>query len=110
MQQYGLNASVCSENWTIHEPNVICRELGFNGGILLGNQIHLNHSVFNETRKDRFQCAGNEKSLKNCTHTIKESCPDQLSHASLLCFHENGKNKHLSLCLLLSPNSKLSPI
>ncbi|CAE1312759.1 LOXL2_3_4 [Acanthosepion pharaonis] len=98
MQQYGLNASVCAENWTIHEPNVVCRDLGFNGGILLGNQIYWNQSVSHETRKDRFHCTENEKNLKNCTHYIGESCPDQLSHASLLCFHENGKSISFSLC------------
>ncbi|GAB1605013.1 deleted in malignant brain tumors 1 protein-like isoform X1, partial [Argonauta hians] len=95
IQQYGLNASVCSENWTTNEPEVICRELGFDTGVLLGPQNTFNRTFLNITRKERFKCNGKELKLKDCEISMEDVCKEPYSHTSILCHAKNDLNIRL---------------
>ncbi|XP_052829164.1 deleted in malignant brain tumors 1 protein isoform X2 [Octopus bimaculoides] len=95
LQQYGLNASVCSANWTSYEPKVICRELGFSNGVLLGPQDTFNRTFLNITRKERFRCNGEELKLKDCETYTEDVCRMPYAHTLILCYKKNDLNIRL---------------
>ncbi|XP_074593530.1 C-type lectin domain-containing protein bark beetle [Brevipalpus obovatus] len=60
--------SVCtnSKNWTQHDINVVCREMGFDGG--RWHQWYLRRNNSHQMMYEAIGCKGNEVNLKDCDH------------------------------------------
>jgi hypothetical protein len=65
----GIWGTVCDDNWDINDANVACRQLGYPNATraLQGSNINVLDGI-GQIWLDDVDCAGDEKSLANCTH------------------------------------------
>ena len=68
----GRHGTVCDDGWSINDARVICRMLGFSGGMAFeGPSVSVGHKFgegSGEILLDNVKCTGDEKSLFYCEH------------------------------------------
>ena len=69
----GYFGPVCDDIWGNNHANVVCRQLGFPGGIATTSSHFgpVSTSIF---AMDNVQCTGTEASLIECTHLTSDNC------------------------------------
>lgn len=63
----GVWGTICKNSWGIEDANMVCRQLGYNGAIMIP---HL--AIFGPGKgviwMDRLNCNGDENSITSCGH------------------------------------------
>lgn len=85
----GVWGTICNSywyyNWGMAQANVVCRQLGYDGAIVVPSSTAFG-SGKGVTWMNRLSCNGDEKSIKACRHAGwgVESC-NRRYHASVIC-------------------------
>jgi hypothetical protein len=87
---------VCDDFWDQSDALVVCRMLGYSGGIPKSGS-HFGTVSTNYAMDDVF-CTGSEPSLLECPHSTSHNC-EANEGAGVICF--NGKLSHYILCVLI---------
>lgn len=67
----GFWEPVCSDFWDLHDANVVCRQLGYDGALAARVQESFDHEEGNINMKvclGLLRCSGNESSILHCAH------------------------------------------
>ena len=90
MNSNGVYGPVCDDLWDNSDAAVVCRQLGYSGGIATSN------SYFGQTSStfayDNVACTGSEAFLQECPHLTVDNCASSEA-AGVECFC-SGKNQH----------------
>ena len=63
----GSWGTVCDDQWTIEDANVVCRQLDFEGALKAVASAHFGEGTGNIWMDDVY-CVGNERMLTECIH------------------------------------------
>ena len=63
----GSWGTVCDDQWTIEDANVVCRQLDFEGALKAVASAHFGEGTGNIWMDDVY-CVGNERILTECIH------------------------------------------
>ena len=87
---YGKQGTICKDYWDDAAANVTCKDLGFKGGVALGNKQYSNNAV---TWIANLNCTGNETKLSQCKYNEGDlySCRNT-QQVGVLCY------QHLRKC------------
>ena len=102
IEDKGIIGSVCMKGFGLTEATVVCKHVGYAGGVPLDTQFdiagYLNGGKL--TRKNEppitmsdVRCSGTEKTLKECKWTPKASTKDchyKAKRAGVLCYNDTG--------------------
>ena len=67
----GIHGVVCGSKWSYNESKVVCRMLGYRGGVpIYNNQFGSGNS---EILMNHIDCKGKEKSIFACNHAVRET-------------------------------------
>ena len=82
----GSWGTVCDDQWTIEDANVVCRQLDFEGALKAVASAHFGRGTGNIWMDDVY-CVGNERILTECIHegwgnTIVAIVRTQVQYAS----------------------------
>jgi deleted-in-malignant-brain-tumors protein 1 len=89
----GIWGSICMKGWSVNESNVVCRNLGFKGGVpylVPSNKNYKRPILMSDVR-----CTGLETSLAQCTHNEwyqGSSCTYKDKRAGVLCYTQPSKS------------------
>ena len=97
----GSWGTVCDDQWTIEDANVVCRQLDFEGALKAVTSAHFGEGTGNIWMGD-VNCVGNERKLTECKHQGwgKHNCGHN-KDAGAICIIP-GKQKMLMLKIFLS--------
>ena len=81
----GAWGTICHDFWELSEANVICRQLGFDGGLLA-----LRYAAYGQGLgiiwMDNVNCTGKEEAISRCEHKgWRVSDCDHTQDASVIC-------------------------
>lgn len=89
----GIWGSICMNGWTRKEATVVCKMLGFRGGVPY--QVPSNTNYKRPILMSDVQCTGSETSLTQCKYTewYKGSkCQYKDNRAGVLCYTQPSKS------------------
>lgn len=92
IQKYGVDGYVCNMNWQDASASVVCKQLGYEGGVSLHYERKESGPLFVSSSLD---CVGNETSLDQCNVT-DEMCLSDFTISSVagaFCYNSHGKEK-----------------
>ena len=97
----GSWGTVCDDQWTIEDANVVCRQLDFEGALKAVASAHFGEGTGNIWMDD-VNCVGNERKLTECKHQGwgKHNCGHS-KDAGAICIIP-GKQKMPMLKIFLS--------
>lgn len=84
--------SVCDDQWTKQDADVVCRELGYTSSSA-AQSGEAGYQEHRPTWTNNVQCVGNESSLFSCPHDgwkLNGSCGNN-QRAGLVCSGSDGK-------------------
>ena len=81
VQHNGVWGTVCDYGWDIHDAQVICNQLGFGKATAAIHDAFYGEGI-GRIWLDHLNCAGNEESIKNCSHNGWDSY-----YAQYYCSH-----------------------
>ncbi|XP_053406028.1 deleted in malignant brain tumors 1 protein-like isoform X2 [Mercenaria mercenaria] len=89
-QQYGMNGTICADDWDDTDADVLCRSKGFKGGVVLGVP-----EIYTRTAPIWFtdvHCTGKEKDFSECdkNESVPIECSMSLKAAGVLCYKNTG--------------------
>ena len=96
IKMHGNEGTVCRDGWDDTDADVLCRSLGYVGGIELGTFTE--YSLSDPIWLTNIQCTGNETSLNQCSveTDVDSTCIRDLSPAGAMCFTSStGENKKI---------------
>ncbi|XP_060066494.1 scavenger receptor cysteine-rich type 1 protein M160-like [Ylistrum balloti] len=88
IEKYGLNGTVCRYGWDDHDSQVLCKQLGYHGGVALGTKAVTTR--YNPIWLSAVNCTGQENTILDCFSdlSIDPKCGKQLSAAGSLCYDD----------------------
>lgn len=90
VQRFGKWGSICGQNWTDAEANVVCAHLGYPAG----HNTLANSGTTLPPLLGNVKCIGNETDLEQCSYPAfihDAGCPGTNSVAAVVCSKTNGK-------------------
>ena len=90
-----MNGTICSENWDNTDADVLCRQLGYSGGVAFGPQYSGSSTPM---WMSNVQCNGTEKSVQSCKFdmTPSNACLSNHMSARTYCYDGEGKDQQES--------------
>ena len=79
----GLWGSVCEDSWDLQDAQVVCRQLGFDGGLAAPKQAAFGRGTA-ALWMSNVQCGGHESSLSDCWKSRQLYCGES-DDASVVC-------------------------
>jgi len=76
---------VCDDEWDDTDAEVVCRELGFDGGYATTESKYGSVDLNTQACFDQVRCRGSESSLVNCRHESQDDCGDS-EGAGVVCY------------------------
>ena len=67
------NKPVCDDDWTLVNANVVCRQLGFSGALVMTKESRFG-PVPDVFAMDQVSCEGSEERLIDCRHSPIDDC------------------------------------
>ena len=80
---------VCDDEWDDNDAEVVCRELGFDGGYATTESKYGRVDLNTQACFDEVKCRGSESSLLDCRHESQDDCGDQ-EGAGVVCHGEQA--------------------
>lgn len=90
VEQYGMNGTVCMEDWDDSDANATCHMIGYKGGVVFGPQEVYSRSM--PVWYTQFNCTGSEGSLADCPSSphVSLNCVRSIKNAGVLCYNTTG--------------------
>ena len=90
VEKHGMNGTICSEAWDNTDADVLCRQLGYSGGVAFGPQYSGSSTPM---WLSNVQCKGTEKRVQSCVFdkTPSSACLSNHMSARVYCYDGTGK-------------------
>ncbi len=88
LKRFGLDGKMCANNWNNAASDVVCRQLGFVGGMTYGySYTRLDMPVWGTS----VNCTGNETSIEQCVSSVWGTPVYQGCFANRVLCYRSGK-------------------
>ncbi|XP_069138032.1 scavenger receptor cysteine-rich type 1 protein M130-like [Argopecten irradians] len=95
IDKYGMAGTVCRHGWDNKDSQVLCRQLGYRGGVALGTQEV--RTRYNPIWLSNVNCTGHENAIQECVSDliINTACGTDHSTAGSLCYNDTAPTVNL---------------
>ncbi|TPP61867.1 Lysyl oxidase like protein 3 [Fasciola gigantica] len=88
--------TICDDNWTLKEANVVCRTLGFPHALQATTRDYFYSTGYYNYQLDDVVCKGNEESLEQCSFWEEHDCL-QREEAGVICMNPEPIEWHYNI-------------
>lgn len=96
VEKFGIQGTICAENWDDNAAGVACRQLGYTGGVPFGPRYYSSRTPI---WLSSVNCTGKERNINDCTKAVapvSQTCLSSRLAARVFCYNGNGFNIRLA--------------
>lgn len=91
VEKFGIQGTICAENWDDNAAGVACRQLGYTGGVPFGPRYYSSRTPI---WLSSVNCTGKERNINDCTKAVapvSQTCLSSRLAARVFCYNGNGR-------------------
>lgn len=95
VEKFGIQGTICAENWDDRAATVACRQLGYTGGVSFGPRYYSSRTPI---WLSSVNCTGKERNINDCSKAVapvSQTCLSSRLAARVFCYNGNGRRRFI---------------